>query len=174
MTSEIALESGVGVPDDQCFGRCANNWSSLKTNELKASKQIKGDRIVRIHGRQESDDCRYSRFVYARNILFLCQGQSPFDFAKDQRTDWNINLGEVSRIWKGGSLFALRSWTISNMLISDAPICRICLLGSGFRAWMRAAQPNWATGRDDGNAIRSAVRRWASSLNYYIDMYPHG
>src|SRR5258707_15056492 len=84
--------------------------------------------------------------------------------------NWNINLGEVSRIWKGGCI--IRAAFLDNIKQAyqrraDLPNL---LLDPDFEAWMAASQPNWRLAVTTAMQYGVPVLAMASSLNYF-DMY---
>ena len=82
--------------------------------------------------------------LYASKICSYAQGMNLIR-AGSEKWNWNINLGEVSRIWKGGCIIRARFLDPIKKAFLRDPGLKNLLLDPGFIAWMIDGQKNWRT-----------------------------
>jgi len=87
-----------------------------------------------------------------------------------QRWNWNINLGEVSRIWKGGCIIRAQFLDKIKQAYQRRPDLPNLLLGPDFKARVEAAQPNWRLAVTTAMQQGVPVLAMGCSLNDF-DMY---
>jgi 6-phosphogluconate dehydrogenase len=107
-TAQIALDLGVAVPTIAA-AIDARVLSSLKRERVEAGKTIAGpDPRPSYTANPRSDvveDLR--RALYAARICTYAQGMALIR-AGSGRYEWNVNLSEIARIWKGGCIIRAR------------------------------------------------------------------
>src|SRR5437660_3847037 len=100
-TAETALSLGIAIPTMQA-ALDARVLSGRKTERVEASKQLPGPTAKYTGGKQELIDAVHDA-LYASKICSYAQGMNVIRRGSDEY-NWNINLGELSRIWKGGCI----------------------------------------------------------------------
>ncbi|MDT4969201.1 MAG: 6-phosphogluconate dehydrogenase [Acidobacteriota bacterium] len=167
-TSQVALDLGVVIPTIDA-AIIARTLSSMKSERVEAGKEIKGPGAVKYDGDKRAMIDAIHDALYASKICSYAQGMNLIR-AGSEKWNWNINLGEVSRIWKGGCIIrAVFLDKIKQAYQRRADLPNL-LLDPAFKAWVEEAQPNWRL------AVTAAMQRgvpalaMAASLNYF-DMY---
>src|SRR5262249_40630005 len=100
-TAETALALGIAIPTMQA-ALDARVPSRRKTERAEASKQLPGPTSKYNGGKQELIDAVHDA-LYASKICSYAQGMNVIRRGSEEY-NWNINLGEMSRIWKGGCI----------------------------------------------------------------------
>jgi len=103
-TVQTAAEFGVPAPT--IFSALDMRYmSSLKDERVKASKILHGpaeaDKPPQVKKEQLVTDV--ARALYAAKICSYAQGLNIIKTAA-KHNEWNVNLGEIARIWKGGCI----------------------------------------------------------------------
>ena len=106
-TAQVALELGVAVPSIAA-AIDARVLSSMKQTRVAASGVVSGPSPKPVPG----DDVpalveKVHDALYAAKIVAYAQGMSLIAAGSTEH-DWNINLGETARIWKGGCIIRAR------------------------------------------------------------------
>jgi 6-phosphogluconate dehydrogenase len=153
-TSQVALDLGVVIPTiDAAID--TRTLSGQKEERLEASKQISGPPRAQYTGDKRAMIDAIHDALYASKICSYAQGMNLIR-AGSEKWNWNINLGEVSRIWKGGCIIRAQFLTRSSRLTSAGPIFQICCsMPTSKRGSKGPAK--LATGGDHSNA------EWRSS-----------
>src|SRR5262245_13144990 len=81
--------------------------SSMRDERLQAGRIIKGPRIQRSRGNKQKLIQAVHDGLYASKICCYAQGMSLIRNASEHY-NWNIKLGEMARIWKGGCIIRAR------------------------------------------------------------------
>jgi 6-phosphogluconate dehydrogenase len=167
-TSEVALDLGVVVPTiDAAID--TRTLSGRKEERLEANKQISGPPRARYAGDKLGMIDAIHDALYASKICSYAQGMNLIR-AGSEKWNWNINLGEVSRIWKGGCIIRAQFLDKIKQAYQRRHDLPNLLLDPDFKAWVEEAQPNWrlavTTAMQDGVPVLAM----ACSLNYF-DMY---
>ena len=133
-TARTALELGVAIPT---IGAAidARVLSSMKDQRVIASKLIYGPQLSDVSGDGSSFVAAVHDALYASKICSYAQG---FDLmrAGSEQNNWNIDLSEMARIWKGGCI--IRAKFLDNIKVAykrDPQLVNL-LLDEDFRAWM--------------------------------------
>jgi len=167
-TSQVSLDLGVVIPTINASVD-ARSMSSRKDERVEASKQIKGPEAT-----LETSDKRamieaIHDALYASKICSYAQGMNLIR-AGSANWNWDINLGEVARIWKGGCIIRaqfLDKIKVAYQRRADLPNL---LLDGEFKAWVDEAQPNWR--RAVVTAMEAGVPAPAMSASLgYFDMF---
>jgi 6-phosphogluconate dehydrogenase len=167
-TSQVALDLGVVIPTIDA-AIVARTLSSQKDERVEASREIRGPGAAAFDSdRREMIDAIHDA-LYASKICSYAQGMSLIRTASAEKK-WDIDLGEVARIWKGGCIIRARFLDRIKQAYQRRPDLPNLLLDPEFRTWVQQAQPNWR------RAITTAIQHgvptlaMAASLNYF-DMY---
>ena len=167
-TSETALELGVVVPTINASVD-TRTLSGRKDERLEASRQISGPRRGAYAGDKKAMIAAIHDALYASKICSYAQGMNLIR-AGSEKWNWNINLGEVSRIWKGGCIIRAQFLDKIKQAYQRRPDLPNLLLDPDFKAWVEAAQPNWRLAVTTAMQQGVPVLAMACSLNYF-DMY---
>ena len=100
-TSQVAMDLGVPTPTINTAVE-QRIISAYKDERVKASRVLRGPRMRYRGGRQELIDGVHDG-LYASKICSYAQGMALLR-AASQEYNWNLDLGEISRIWKGGCI----------------------------------------------------------------------
>src|SRR6266581_3618890 len=101
-TSDIALDLGVVCPTIDAAVD-TRNLSARKRERVEASAEIKGPQRGGDTGDRKEMIQAIHDALYASKICSYTQGMNLIR-AGSEKWNWNINLGEVARIWKGGCI----------------------------------------------------------------------
>jgi 6-phosphogluconate dehydrogenase len=104
--------------------------------------------------------------LYASKIIAYAQGFEQMTAASEQ-FGWNLRLGEVSTLWRGGCIIRARFLNrIREAYDSSAPVSNL-VLQDYFRAAVTKAEPNWR--KVVALAVEAGVPApaFSSSLAYY-------
>ena len=167
-TSEIALELGVVVPTINASVD-ARTLSSRKDERVEASKQIKGPVRPKFTGDKKAMIAAIHDALYASKICSYAQGMNLIRKGSEN-WNWNINLGEVSRIWKGGCIIRAQFLDKIKQAYQRRADLPNLLLDPDFKAWVEDAQPNWRLAVTSAMQYGVPVLAMACSLNYF-DMF---
>nr|MBA2526889.1 NADP-dependent phosphogluconate dehydrogenase [Pyrinomonadaceae bacterium] len=167
-TSEVALSLGIIVPTiDAAID--TRTLSGRKEERLEASKQISGPPRAQYAGDKRAMIDAIHDALYASKICSYAQGMNLIR-AGSEKWNWNINLGEVSRIWKGGCIIRAQFLDKIKQAYQHRHDLPNLLLDPNFKAWVEAAQPNWRLAVTTAMQNGVPVLAMACSLNYF-DMY---
>ena len=167
-TSEVALDLGVVVPTiDAAID--TRTLSGRKEERLEASKQISGSSRTTYAGDKHGMIDAIHDALYASKICSYAQGMNLIR-AGSEKWNWDINLGEVSRIWKGGCIIRAQFLDKIKQAYQRRNDLPNLLLDPDFKAWVEEAQPNWRLAVTTAMQHGVPVLAMACSLNYF-DMY---
>jgi 6-phosphogluconate dehydrogenase len=80
---------------------------------------------------------------------------------------WNINLGELSRIWKGGCIIRAQFLDRIKQAFARRPDLPNLLLDADFKAWVLDAQPRWRQVVSTAQSLGIPVAAMSASLAYF-------
>ena len=167
-TSEVALDLGIIVPTiDAAID--TRTLSGRKDERLEASKQISGPPRAQYSGDKRAMIEAIHDALYASKICSYAQGMNLIR-AGSEKWNWNINLGEVSRIWKGGCIIRAQFLDKIKQAYQRRHDLPNLLLDPNFKAWVEETQPNWRLAVTTAMQNGVPVLAMACSLNYF-DMY---
>jgi 6-phosphogluconate dehydrogenase len=173
-TAQVALDLGVPIPTIASAIE-ARFISGLKEERVAASQLLAGpkaesasagevDRAALIEAVRDA--------LYASKICSYAQGFNLIR-AGSVENQWNIDLGEMARIWKGGCIIRARFLDRIRAAYTREPELKNLLLDEDFRRWMEAAQANWR--KCIGVAQQRGVPVLAMSASLaYFDSYRTG
>jgi 6-phosphogluconate dehydrogenase len=164
-TSAVALDLGIILPTINAAVD-ARNISSRKDERVEASKQINGPTGGSFSGDRKEMIAAVRDALYASKICSYAQGMNLIR-AGSENWNWNINLGETARIWKGGCI--IRAQFLGK--IKDAYQRRHdlpnLLLDPDFNAYIQGAQSNWRRAVTAAMQAGIAVPGMSASIGYF-------
>jgi 6-phosphogluconate dehydrogenase len=167
-TSQIALDLGIPIPTiDSAI--VARTLSSFKSERVEASKELGGPTRATYDGDKRAMINAIHDALYASKICSYAQGMNLIREGS-KNWDWNINLGEVSRIWKGGCIIRAQFLDRIKQAYQRRPDLPNLLLDPDFKEWVEEAQPNWRLAVTTAMQAGVPALAMAASLNYF-DMY---
>jgi 6-phosphogluconate dehydrogenase len=164
-TSQVALDLGVAIPTIHAAIE-ARFLSALKDERVKASQSISappgkpysgdaGEMILSVH-----DALHASRICsYAQGFALIRAGSEKYQ--------WDINLSEISRIWKGGCIIRARLLDEIQQAYQRHSSLPNLLLDPSFRDWVSQAQPRWRKTVATAQDLGIPVMAMGSSLAYF-------
>lgn len=167
-TSQVALELNIPIPTIQA-SIDARVLSALKDERVEASAQLPGPPGAAYTGNRKEFIDAVRDALYASKICSYTQGLNLIR-AGSQNWDWNINLGEVSRIWKGGCIIRAQFLDKIKQAYQRRADLPSLLLDPDFKAWVLAAQPRWRQVVTTAQAAGIAIPAMSGSLAYF-DFY---
>jgi 6-phosphogluconate dehydrogenase len=169
-TSQLALEIGTPIPtiDAAVVGRMI---SSRKDERVAASEELEGpdpveagstlDRMALIN--------RLESALYAAKILSYAQGMALLKAASIQH-EWNLNLAEIARIWKGGCIIRARLLDPIRQAFNDDPELVNLLMAPHITEIMNEVSPSLRSIVATGVELGIPVPAFAASISY-LDSY---
>jgi 6-phosphogluconate dehydrogenase len=163
-TSQVALDLGVVIPTIQAAidGRVL---SSLKAERVEAGKQLSGPQ-ARYSGDKQELIAAVHDALYASKICSYAQGMNLIRAGSDHY-QWNLNLGEVSRIWKGGCIIRAQFLDKIKQAYQRRADLPNLLLDPDFKAWVLEAQPRWRLVVTTAQSLGIPVPAMSASLAYF-------
>jgi 6-phosphogluconate dehydrogenase len=140
-TAQVALDLGIAIPTINS-AIDARFISGLKDERVAASKVISGPQIAPASLERERVISAVHDALYAAKICSYAQGFNLIRAGSDTH-NWNIDLSEMARIWKGGCIIRARFLDRIKAAYKRDPKLANLLLDEDFRAWMQGAQSNW-------------------------------
>jgi 6-phosphogluconate dehydrogenase len=166
-TSDVALDLGIVIPTIQAAVD-ARVMSGRKDERVEASKQLPGPTATYSGDKQAMIDAVHDA-LYASKICSYAQGMNLIRKGSEEY-GWNINLGELSRIWKGGCIIRAQFLDKIKQAYQRRPDLPNLLIDPDFKAWVLEAQPRWRQAVTTAQSMGIAVPAMSGSLSYF-DMY---
>ncbi len=164
-TSQVALDLGVVIPTIQA-AIDARVLSAQKSERVEASKQLAGPSQTRYSGDKQALIDAVHDALYASKICSYAQGMNLIRAGSDEYK-WSINLGEVSRIWKGGCIIRAQFLDKIKQAYQRRPDLPNLLLDPDFKAWVLEAQPRWRQAVTAAQSLGIPVAAMSASLAYF-------
>jgi 6-phosphogluconate dehydrogenase len=164
-TAQIALDLGVAIPTIAA-AIDARVLSSMKDERVKASKKIRGPRARRFRGDRKKLIAAVHDALYASKICSYAQGMHLIGVGS-QEFNWQINLKEMARIWKGGCIIRARFLDTIMQAYERKRDLPNLLLDKEFGARMRRAQNSWRRAVMTAQHLGIPVPAMAAALNYF-------
>ncbi|MGH6884446.1 MAG: NADP-dependent phosphogluconate dehydrogenase [Geminicoccales bacterium] len=164
-TALVALEHGVAIPSIAA-AIDARVLSSQKAERERASKVLSGPGPTRRTGNVRELIRQVHDALYAAKIVAYAQGMDLIGTVSRQ-LEWNIDLRETARIWKGGCIIRARFLdTIMQAYERDAQLSNL-LLDGDLRDGVESRQCAWreVVGLAQKNGI--PVSGMATGLAYF-------
>jgi 6-phosphogluconate dehydrogenase len=163
-TAETALELGIAIPTMQA-ALDARVLSAQKAERVEASKQLPGPAAKYTGNKQELIDAVHDA-LYASKICSYAQGMNVIRRGS-QEYNWGINLGELSRIWKGGCIIRAQFLDKIKQAYQRRPDLPNLLLDPDFKAWVLEAQPRWRQAVTTAQSLGIPASAMSASLAYF-------
>jgi 6-phosphogluconate dehydrogenase len=164
-TSQVALDFGVVIPTMQAAVD-ARVLSSMKTERVEASKQLTGPALTGIDVDRKSTIEAVHDALYASKICSYAQGMNLIRKGSAEY-NWEIDLGEVSRIWKGGCIIRAQFLDKIKQAYKRRSDLPNLLLDPDFKAWVLEAQPRWRQVVTTAQSLGVPVAAMSASLGYF-------
>jgi 6-phosphogluconate dehydrogenase len=163
--SEIALELGIPIPTIDAAVN-TRNLSAHKQERVEASKQIAAPQVEKFAGDARELINAVHDALYAAKICSYAQGMSLIRAGSDHY-EWNIDLGETARIWKGGCIIRAQFLGKITQAYTRKPDLANLLLDPDFNAWVAEAQSSWRKAVTASVAAGVPVPAMSASLAYF-------
>ncbi|MEM7762315.1 MAG: decarboxylating NADP(+)-dependent phosphogluconate dehydrogenase [Cyanobacteria bacterium P01_A01_bin.40] len=159
-----SLELGVPIPTIYAAVN-ARVMSAYKDERVAASKEIsapsgeyEGDKQQFINQVRDALYCS-KMCSYAQGMALLSKASKEFDF--------NLNLAEIARIWKGGCIIQAGFLDKIKKAFNDHPDLPNLLLAAEFKQSILDRQSAWRKVLATANQLGIAVPAFSSSLDYF-------
>jgi 6-phosphogluconate dehydrogenase len=161
-TAQNALELGVPLTGitEAVFARAL---SALKDERVHAAGVLKGPSV---RGQDSSliDDLEHA--LYASKIVAYAQGFAQMAAAADDE-GWNIDLGAMATIWRGGCIIRARFLDRIREAYNNEPDLRNLMLADFFAQALAEAQDPWRRVVARAAELGIPTPAFSSSLAYY-------
>jgi len=164
-TSDIALDLGIVTPTIDAAVD-TRNLSARKEERVEASKQIKGPERGKFTGDKKQMIQAVHDALYASKICSYAQGMNLIR-AGSEAYKWNIDLGECSRIWKGGCIIRAQFLDKIKQAYQRRADLPNLLLDPDFKSFVEQAQPNWRLAVATAIQTGVAVPGMSASIGYF-------
>jgi 6-phosphogluconate dehydrogenase len=164
-TSHVALDFGIAIPTIES-ALAARMMSGLKTQRIEASKALTGPESSRYTGNKDEFVKAVHDALYASKICSYAQGMALIKAASD-KNNWGFDLGEISRIWKGGCIIRAQFLDKIKQAYKRRTDLPNLLLDPDFRDAVNSSQAGWRKAVTSSMALGVPCLAMASSLAYY-------
>ena len=163
-TSQSALDMGIPAPTiaEAVFARCI---SAIKSERVAASKVLKGPE-VKYTGNKDKFVDAIRDALYASKICSYAQGFALMKAASGEHK-WNLNLGEISMIWRGGCIIRARFLQRIKDAFDRNPGLANLLLDPYFKDAVERSQENWRHVVSTATTLGIPVPAFGSALAYF-------
>ncbi len=163
-TSQTAFDLGVAVPTINAAVE-ARILSAYKGERQAAGKTLVSPQ-KRFEGKKGELIDSVHDALYASKICSYAQGTAMMRAASEEY-GWNLNLAEISRIWKGGCIIRARFLDLIKEAYSHQPDLPNLLLHPEFSTWILKTQDSWRTVIGTANRLGIPCLALSASLNYF-------
>lgn len=162
--SQSALDLGIAAPTvaEAVFARCI---SAVKEERLQASKILRapeakfdGDRKQFVEAIREA--------LYASKICSYAQGFALMQAASEEYK-WNLRLGEISMIWRGGCIIRAQFLHRIKEAFDRDPNLSSLLLDPYFKEAIEKSQKAWREVVSTSANLGVPIPAFSSALCYY-------
>ncbi|HLL73400.1 MAG TPA: NADP-dependent phosphogluconate dehydrogenase [Pyrinomonadaceae bacterium] len=164
-TSDIALDLGIVTPTIDAAVD-TRNLSARKEERVEASKQIKGPERAAFTGDRKEMVQAIHDALYASKICSYAQGMNLIR-AGSEAYNWGIDLGECSRIWKGGCIIRAQFLDKIKQAYQRRADLPNLLLDPDFNAFVQQSQTNWRRAVSTAIQTGVAVPGMSASIGYF-------
>ncbi|PZD75073.1 6-phosphogluconate dehydrogenase, decarboxylating [Acaryochloris thomasi RCC1774] len=159
-----ALELGVPIPTITAAVN-ARIASSYKDERIAASKILSGP-TAKYDGDQQTFVNQVRDALYCSKICSYAQGMALMG-AASKEFGFNLDLGEISRIWKGGCIIRAGFLDKIKKAFSDDPNLSNLLLAPEFKQTILDRQEAWREVMATAAKIGVPVPAFSASLDYF-------
>jgi len=164
-TAQEALDLGVPIPTITA-AIDARALSSMQDERVIASQLLFSPRAEKYERDKRELIQALHDALYASKICSYAQGMSLIR-AGSQEWQWNINLRELARIWKGGCIIRARFLDSIMRAFERQPDLPNLMLDYDFVSWMRKAERSWRWVIANAVQMGIAVPAMSASLAYF-------
>jgi 6-phosphogluconate dehydrogenase len=163
-TVQTALELGVAIPT---ITAAVNSriLSSIRDERIAASKQITGP-----NAKYGGDIATFVNMVrdalYCSKICSYAQGMALLSTAS-KTYNWELNLGEMARIWKGGCIIRAGFLNKIKKAFDENPALPNLLLAPEFKQTILDRQAAWREVIVTAAKLGIPVPAFSASLDYF-------
>jgi 6-phosphogluconate dehydrogenase len=159
-----SLELGVAIPT---IGAAVNAriMSSSKEERVAASKQLTGP-TAKFDGDVKAFISKIRDALYCSKICSYAQGMALLSMAS-QEFGYDLDLGEIARIWKGGCIIRAGFLNKIKKAFSDNPSLPNLLLAPEFKQTILDRQEAWREVLILANTLGIPVPAFSASLDYF-------
>jgi len=167
---ESALDLGVPLPTiaEAVFAR---NLSAYKEERVVASDELAGPALS-FQGDKKSFVDKIRAALYASKICSYAQGFHLMR-AASSHYNWNLDLGEIALLWRGGCIIRARFLDKINAAYAGRPELPNLLVDPFFAAALSESQSAWREVVSESFRLGLSIPAFSSSLAYY-DGYRSG
>lgn len=159
-----SLQMGVPIPTIYA-AVYARSISSYKEERVLASKELTGI-TEKFDGDVESFITKIKDALYCSKMCSYAQGMALIAKASAE-FDYNVNLPEVARIWKGGCIIKAGFLGKINKAFTDNPNLANLLLAPEFKQSILDRQQAWRDVLVLATKMGIPVPAFSASLNYF-------
>lgn len=159
-----ALELGVSIPTITAAVN-ARIMSSIKDERVAAAAQLSGPGGS-YTGDKKALIGKIRDALYCSKICSYAQGMALLSTAS-QQFNYNLNLSEISRIWKGGCIIRAGFLNKIKQAFKDDPKLPNLLLAPEFKQSILDRQAAWREVLIAANSLGIAVPAFSASLDYF-------
>ncbi|MBA3438702.1 MAG: NADP-dependent phosphogluconate dehydrogenase [Pyrinomonadaceae bacterium] len=164
-TAQVALDLGVPIPTIAA-AIDARVMSSMKDERVAANKKIKGTKTKRFRGERGKLITAVHDALYASKVCSYAQGMDLIA-AGSREYNWDINLRETARIWKGGCIIRARFLDTIMQAYERTPELPNLLLDVELGPSIQKAQSAWRYAVTTAQTLGIPVPAMSSSLAYF-------
>jgi 6-phosphogluconate dehydrogenase len=164
-TSEVALDFGVPIPTMQAAVD-SRVMSSRKAERVEASNHLTGPPETRYKGDKAGMIGAVHDALYASKICSYAQGMNLIRRGSEE-FNWGVNLGELSRIWKGGCIIRAQFLDKIKQAYQRRADLPNLLLDPDFKTWVLDAQPRWRQAVTTAQSLGIPAAAMSASLAYF-------
>ena len=159
-----ALEIGVAIPTITAAVN-ARIMSGLKEERVAASTQLSGP-VGKYTGDTKAFINKIRDALYCSKICSYAQGMALLRKASEE-FNYNLNLGESARIWKGGCIIRARFLDKIKKAYDENPALANLLLAPEFKQTILDRQDAWREVLSTANQLGVPVPAFSASLDYF-------
>jgi 6-phosphogluconate dehydrogenase len=163
-TVKTALDIGVAIPTITAAVN-ARIMSSIRDERIAASKQISGP-----NAKYGGDIAAFVNMVrdalYCSKICSYAQGMALLSTAS-KTYNWDLNLGEMARIWKGGCIIRAGFLNKIKKAFDENPALPNLLLAPEFKQTILDRQAAWREVIVTAAKLGIPVPAFSASLDYF-------
>jgi 6-phosphogluconate dehydrogenase len=159
-----ALELGVGIPTITAAVN-ARIMSSIKEERVAASKELDGP-VVNFDGDVKAMVNKIRDALYCSKICSYAQGMALIG-AASKHYEYDVNLGETARIWKGGCIIRAGFLNKIKHAYDENPSLPNLLLAPEFKQTILDRQTAWREVIAMAATFGIPVPAFSASLDYF-------
>jgi 6-phosphogluconate dehydrogenase len=163
-TSQVGLDLGVPIPTMNAAIE-ARFISRDKAERVAASKELEGPNAKYTGDKKELIDAIRAA-LYASKITSYAQGMNLIREGSNVN-NWGIDLGELSRIWKGGCIIRAQFLDKIKQAYLARPDLPNLLVDPYFKDWVSKSQAKWRTAVTTAQTLGVPTLAMSASLAYF-------